>query len=222
MNLEIPINFNSPYRAASMINFWQRWHISLTNAITACVYMPIVKYLKTRTLSHTIIASFIAFFIVGIWHGAGWTFVIFALLNSIGIIVNYVWKYYKYSMPKFLAHIVTLSYILLTLVFFRASSVKDAIDVLIAMLGFNGILFPQKIVTVASNFGLDIMVGDVPGTLPKLIFVTAILIVAFCPNSNQLIKNFRPSYAWLVSITIGFILTILMMTSPTEFLYFQF
>ena len=65
MNLEIPINFNSPYRAASMINFWQRWHISLTNAITACVYMPIVKYLKTRTLSHTIIASFIAFFIVG-------------------------------------------------------------------------------------------------------------------------------------------------------------
>ena len=222
MNLEIPINFNSPYRAAGMINFWQRWHISLTNAITACVYMPIVKYFKTRTLMHTVTASFIAFFIVGIWHGAGWTFVIFAILNAVGVIVNYVWKYYKHSMSKVTAHIVTLLYVLFTMVFFRASTVQDAINVFKAMFGMTEIVYPQKIVTLASHFGLNIPVGDVPGTLPKIVFVIAILLVAFCPNSNQLIKNFQPSYTWLAVTTIGFLLAFLFMTQPTEFLYFQF
>ena len=222
MNLEIPINFNSPYRASSMINFWQRWHISLTNAITACVYMPIVKFLKTRTLMHTITASFISLFIVGIWHGAGWTFVIFAFLNAIGITINYIWKHYKLSMPKFLAHIITLTYVLLTMVFFRAGSVQDAINVFKSMVGLNGIVFPQKIVTLAEHFGILIPVGDVPGTLSKTIFIIAVLLVALCPNSNQLIKNFKPSYTWLVVIIVGFILTILSMTQPTEFLYFQF
>ena len=222
MNLEIPINFNSPYRATGMINFWQRWHISLTNAITACVYMPIVKYLKTRTLMHTVTASFVAFFIVGIWHGAGWTFVIFAILNAVGVIVNYVWKYYKHSMSKVMAHIVTLLYVLLTMVFFRASTVQDAINVFKAMFGMTEIVYPQKIVTLASHFGLNIPVGDVPGTLPKIVFVTAVLLVAFCPNSNQLIKNFQPSYTWLAITTIGFLLAFLFMTQPTEFLYFQF
>ena len=223
MNLEIPINFNSPYHANSVINFWQRWHISLTNAITACIYMPIVKYLKTRTLAHTITASFIAFFIVGIWHGAGWTFVIFALLNSIGVVVNYIWKYYKYSLSKIAAHLATLLYILVTLVFFRAGSVYDAINVLKAMCGMTEVLFPQKLVHFADvHLGLTIPVGEVPGTLPKLIFIAAILIVAFCPNSNQLVKDFRPTYKWLAVTTIGFIIAFLFMTQPTEFLYFQF
>ena len=222
MNLEIPINFNSPYRATGMINFWQRWHISLTNAITACVYMPIVKYLKTRTLVHTVTASFIAFFIVGIWHGAGWTFVIFAILNALGVIVNYIWKYYKHSMSKLLAHIVTLLYVLFTMVFFRAESVNDALNVFRAMFGMTEIVFPQKIVTLASMLNINLTVGDVPGSLSKIVFITAILIVAFCPNSNQLVKNFQPSYKWLAATTIGFLLAFLFMTQPTEFLYFQF
>jgi len=70
--------------------------------------------------------------------------------------------------------------------------------------------------------GIIIPVGDVPGSLSKIVFIAAILIVAFCPNSNQLIKNFRPSYKWLILTTIGFLLAFLFMTQPTEFLYFQF
>ena len=211
MNLEIPINFNSPYRATGMINFWQRWHISLTNAITACVYMPLVKYFKTRTLMHTIAASFIAFFIVGIWHGAGWTFVIFAILNAAGVVVNYIWKYYKLSMPKFFAHLITLFYVLITMVFFRAPSTHSAIEVLKSMLNFDTINF--EILMSTSN---DLQL------LPKILFVIAILIIALCPNSNELIKNFKPSWKWTIAIVIGLILSILFMTQPTEFLYFQF
>lgn len=222
MNLEIPINFNSPYRASSMINFWQRWHISLTNAITACVYMPLVRYFKTRTLGHTVTASFIAFFIVGIWHGAGWTFIAFALLNAGGIVVNYVWKFYNRSMPKPLAHVVTLSYVLLTMIFFRAESIDSALEMLSAMGGANGIVFPQKIVTLASMFGVGLTVGNVPGALPKIVFATAILLTAFCPNSNQLCKKITPAPALAAATAVGLFIAVLHLSSVTEFLYFQF
>ena len=223
MNLEIPINFNSPYRATGMINFWQRWHISLTNAITACVYMPIVKKLKTRTLAHNITASFITLFIVGIWHGAGWTFVIFALLNALGVTINYIWKYYKHSMSKIRAHITTLMYILLTMVFFRAESVSDALNVFKAMFGMTEILFPQKIVHFAEvHMGLSIPVGDIPGTLSKIVFVAAILIVAFCPNSNQIVKSLKPKIWIAIVVTLAFVWSVLHLSSVTEFLYFQF
>lgn len=222
MNFEIPINFNSPYKATGMINFWQRWHISLTNAITACVYMPIVKFLKTKTLINTLIATFISFFIVGIWHGAGWTFVIFAVMNALGVIINYLWKYYKQSMSKISARIITLTYILMTMIFFRATTVEDAINVFKAMFGFNDVVFPQKIVSLMSMININLQVGDVPGTLNKFIFVIAILIVALAPNSNQLLKNFEPNYKWLILTVIGFLISFLFMTQPTEFLYFQF
>ena len=205
MNLEIPINFNSPYRATSVIMFWQRWHISLTNAITACVYIPILKFLKTRSMRNTIIASFISFFIVGIWHGAGWTFVAFALLNSIGIIVNYIWRHYKLNMPKIPAHIFTLLFMVLTMIFFRAENMKDALNVLKAMTHINNLYIPE-----------------ITDDLPVITFIIAVLLTAFCPNSNQLIKKFQPSYTWLIAIIIGFIFALLSMTKPTEFLYFQF
>ena len=222
MNFEIPINFNSPYRASSMINFWQRWHISLTNAITACVYMPIIRRLKTRTLGHTVTASFIAFFIVGIWHGAGWTFVVFALLNAIGIVVNYVWKFYNRSMPKPLAHIATLAYVLFTMIFFRAETLESALEMLSAMGGVNGIVFPQKIVTLASMFGVGLTVGNVPGSLDKIIFAIAIGLVAFCPNSNQLCKKIAPSPILAAATAVALFIAVLHLSRVTEFLYFQF
>ena len=222
MNLDIPINFNSPYRASSMINFWQRWHISLTNAITACVYMPLVRRLKTRTLGHTVTASFIAFFVVGIWHGAGWTFVVFAVMNAVGIVVNYIWKFYNRTMPNLLAHIITLLYVLLTMVFFRADSVSDALNMIAAMFGANGIVFPQKIVSIAATFNISLNVGNVPGSLPKFIFLAALLIVAFSPNSNQLTKKITPSPWLATALAFGLFIAVLHLARVTEFLYFQF
>ncbi len=202
MNLEIPINFNSPYRATGMINFWQRWHISLTNAITACVYMPIMRKFKTRTIFHTVTASFIAFFIVGIWHGAGWTYVVFALINASGIVINYLWKQ-KFSMPKIPAHIVTLFYIMITMIFFRANSVSDALTVIKKLFDFQAGFFS-------------------PETFKLGIFVAAVLIVAFCPSSNNLVKKLKPTIAAAIILIILLVLSLLHLSAVTEFLYFQF
>lgn len=227
MNLSIPINFNAPYRATSIIAFWQRWHISLTNAITACVYFPIVQSFRRRTLLHTVFAASVTLFLVGIWHGAGWTYVIYALLNAAGIAVNYVWRERGGHMPKALAHILLLGYVLATSVFFRASSVADACRMLGIMTGTQGVLWPQKITAFAGHFGLALASGNVPGDLLlKAVFVIAILLVIFAPPSQELVKRLQPgtrSFRFAPAL-LGLILAIavLQFSSVTQFLYFQF
>ena len=227
MNLQIPVNFKAPYRAASLIAFWQRWHISLTNAITACVYYPLVQALGRRTLAHSVLAASVTLFLVGIWHGAGWTYVIFAALNAIGLAVNHVWREKGGRMPKALAHVLLLSFVLVFLVFFRAPSVPDACQLLAVLGGAQGVLWPAKVTALAGHVGLALAPGDVPGVLlPKIVFVAALVLVACAPPSQELAARLQPGtrafrYA---PFALGLLLAIsvLQFGSVTQFLYFQF
>ena len=200
MNIEIPLNLNAPLRAKSLIAFWQRWHISLTNAITACVYMPVLRSFKALSFKAMVFSSFVAFFVVGIWHGAGWTYVTFALLHSGGIVVNHIWRHYHLWMPARLGQIITLLVLLVGMVIFRASDMHNAGQVLLAMAGshgfYSGLQFPHML-------------------------IVAILLVAFSPTSNELSK-YKPSYATAIIISVVFAYSILGLSSITEFLYFQF
>lgn len=223
MNIKIPINFNSPYRANNLISFWQRWHISLTNAITACIYMPMIKRFGTSSFCHVVLAIFVTFFLVGIWHGAGWTYVVFALMHSIGLVVNHAWKHYHLWMSGILSRVFMIFFVLVSMVFFRAQSVSDACTVLFAMAGGQGVAWPQKVVDFLGDFAVGtLLVGNVPGELPKLVFVIAICLVFFSPNSNELVRKFCPSYVAVVALVLGGFGSILLLSQPSEFLYFQF
>ncbi len=227
MNLSIPINFNAPYRATSIMAFWQRWHISLTNAITACVCYPLLRVLGRRTLAKTVFAASVTLFIVGIWHGAGWTYVVFAALNAIFLAFNYVWHAKGFSMPRPLAHVLLLLGIVITMVFFRAPTVTDACQMLSILAGAQGVLWPQKMAAFAAHLGLALPVGNVPGALPKAIFALAILLAAFAPTSNDLVKKLHPGdgrLARLAPYALGllFALGVLQLSAVTQFLYFQF
>lgn len=215
MNISIPINFNAPYRAASLIDFWRRWHISLTNAITACVYMPIVKSFRKPTFFHTALAVFVTFFLVGIWHGAGWTFVVFALMHAVGLTVNHIWKHWRLWMPAFLGRCLTILYVIVSMAFFRAADTGAAIDLLEGMAGLHGgldwpIQTAAEAVTV-QTFGL-----------PLVPFLAALAIVIWCPSSNEIAKRmeFTASAAFLLAVV--FAAAIFSLSSPTEFLYLQF
>lgn len=226
MNLSIPINFKAPYRAASLITFWQRWHISLTNAITACVYYPLVQALGRRTLAHSVFAASVTLFLVGIWHGAGWTYVVFALLNAVGLAINYVWRAKGGHLPHPLAHLLLLLFVLAFLIFFRAPDVTSACQMLGILGGTQGVLWPQKLVALASHVGLALVPGNVPGALPKLAFAAAILLAAFAPPSQELVHRLQPEARGFcfVPIALGllFAIGVLQLASVTSFLYFQF
>lgn len=227
MNLSIPINFKAPYRAASLIAFWQRWHISLTNAITACVYYPLVQALGRRTLVHSVFAASVTLFLVGIWHGAGWTYVIFAALNAVGLAVNHVWRAKGGRMPKACAHALLLLFVLTFLVFFRAPDVPAATQMLAILGGAQGVLWPAKVTALAGHVGLALAPGNVPGVLlPKAVFALAILLVAFALPSQEIVKKIQPGTCAFryAPIALGLLLAvcILQFGAVTQFLYFQF
>lgn len=223
MNLEIPINFNAPYRATSLITFWQRWHISLTNAITACVYMPVLRSFRELTFGAMVFSSFVAFFVVGIWHGAGWKYVLYGLLHASGIVVNHLWRHYHLWMPKNLGRILTLLVVLGGFIIFRADNLTKAGQILVAMGGGNGIVFPGRVAGYIYTYFHILLDSGYLGLnlLPKEILLVAVLIVAFCPTSNELIQ-YKPTYGAMIGLAALFIYAFSYLSSISEFLYFQF
>lgn len=221
MNINIPINFDAPYRAYGIINFWQRWHMSLTTTITNYLYTPMVMACKKITFGKAMAATFASMFIAGIWHGAGWTYIIFGSLHGLGLVLNHTWKKYHLWMWKPLGYVLTLGLVLVAFVFFRAESVTDALQVLYAMVGGNGVLLPPAVATFMNgNFDTNLMAlseYDVPKK--TLVFL---LLVVFCPSSNNIIKKLQPNYKWAVVLAALFSYGIACLSQMTEFLYFQF
>jgi alginate O-acetyltransferase complex protein AlgI len=138
-NIKLPINFNSPYKATGIIDFWQRWHISLTNFIGTYVHTPMVRSFNTITFNKIMFATLLTFLIVGLWHGDSWIFVIFGLLHGIGSIINHYWKKRKRKMNKVLAWFITFNFVNLTFVLFRAKDWSNAMNVLSSMFSFQDI-----------------------------------------------------------------------------------
>ncbi|HEY3308896.1 MAG TPA: MBOAT family O-acyltransferase, partial [Desulfuromonadaceae bacterium] len=106
-NISLPINFNSPYKATGMIDFWKRWHITLTNFVTTYLYTPILRAFGRITFTNSLAAIFLAMLISGFWHGAGWTFIIWGGMHGLGLVVNHIWKKKKLPMPSFLGWLIT-------------------------------------------------------------------------------------------------------------------
>ena len=93
-NIVLPLNFNSPYKATGIIDFWQRWHITLTSFLTNYIYTPMLRSFKNLNFLKSMIATFIVFLIAGLWHGPSWLFVIFGALHGFGLIANHIYRRY--------------------------------------------------------------------------------------------------------------------------------
>ncbi len=165
-NLRFPLNFNSPYKAASVIDYWQRWHMTLTRYLMSYLYNPIALSIARRRMARglkvsravyatpggfgslVLVPIFITMTVAGIWHGAGAQFLVFGLLHAIYLSVNHAWRILRPKrahgvMPSPAAHIasVLLTYlcVLVGSVFFRAPSVPVALTMLSGMLGLHGV-----------------------------------------------------------------------------------
>jgi len=226
-NIALPINFNSPYKATNIIDFWKRWHISLTNFITTYLYAPIMRSFSKITFGKSMLATFLAMFVAGMWHGAGWTFVIWGALHGAALVVNHVWKRRKLKLPPLLGWLITFNFVNAGFVFFRAKSVEDALKVLKGMVGMNGVL-PGTIaeVTMAelvhSKFW-KLLLANLQATNVTLGTMLAILLFTLTvKNSIQLKQQFKPSWKSLVFLALISVYTLSNLNRVSEFLYFQF
>jgi len=220
IGIYIPANFNSPYQSLSIIEFWQRWHISLSNFITTYLYTPLVRSFKKITFNKAMLATLIAMVIVGVWHGSTINFVIFGFLHGVGLVLNNYWKKkIKIKLPNFLAWFLTFIYLNFTFVFFRADSFLDAIQVLTSMFNFN-LLLSDGIMPLHYPEFVQITANIV--AIPPMI-IGALLIFAK-RNSNQIAKEFNPTLINLIGFLILAIISMIYLNSnfSQEYIYNDF
>ena len=225
-NIKLPINFNSPYKALDIQDFWRRWHITLSRFLRDYIYIPLGgnKKGKFRTYNN-LLATFI---LGGFWHGAGWTFIFWGFLHGFALIIHRLWSSIGFKLPKVIAWIITFNFVNIAWVFFRAKEWDDAIKVLSGMIGLNGIIFSDKLLykievirpfisSHSENFGKLIF-----GSTSLSFVLFGIFVVIYYDNVIQIsekIKFTKKILFLLLSVTIG---TLFNMSKVSEFLYFNF
>ena len=128
LGLRLPVNFDSPYRSLSVGEFWKRWHITLTSFLRECLYFPLGG--SRRGTGRAYLNILIVFLVSGLWHGAGWTFVLWGGLHGLGQIAERVWGKGREKLPKLLRWALTFAFVNAAWVFFRAPGVSQALTLL--------------------------------------------------------------------------------------------
>ena len=207
-NIQLPQNFNSPFKSFSIQEFWRRWHMTLSRFLRDYIYFPLggsrCQELKIyRNL-------FLTFLIGGIWHGAGWTFALWGALNGIGLIIQRLYAKLKLKDYNIFNWIITFTFVVSCFVIFRASNISNAFSMLKAMCHIN---------KATAAFSMNVIQND--GL--AIIFVILGFILIWLPyNSNQLLQRFKPTRWTLYFTSICFLISILSLNKVSEFLYFQF
>jgi len=227
-NIKIPQNFNSPYKATDMIDFWKRWHITLTNFITTYIYTPIIRSFNKLTFHKAMLATVITFLIAGLWHGASWMFVIFGGLNGIGITTNHYWKKTKKKMNKVLAWFITFNFVNITFVFFRANDFDAAVKVLRSMFSLDSIVLPiilENKLSFLNQYGVEFnnWAVDIDGNNWTAVWIIlALLAVLLCKNTMEEKERFKLNLKTALFATACFLVGVLSLSKVSEFLYFNF
>lgn len=210
--IRMPLNFSSPYKARSIIDFWRCWHITLSRLLRNYLYIPLGgsrcgSWRRYLNLMLTMLLG-------GLWHGAGWTFILWGCLHGIYLVVNHAWRRIAGSgrsgqgragwLKRFVSTAMTFLAVVVAWVLFRAESLPAAVLMLKAMSGSSGIALPagmdagapEFLVPLARQIGFTFtgMFGngilDWRVTLPLIGFLLGIVFLA--PNSQQIFASVRP------------------------------
>lgn len=225
-NIKLPINFNSPYKALDIQDFWRRWHMTLSRFLRDYIYIPLGG--NRRGEFRTYINLFTTFLLGGLWHGAGWTFIFWGTLHGLALMIHRAWKSFGFTMNKYLAWFITFNFVNLTWIFFRAKEWSDALKVLSGMVGLSGMVISDK--TLSKLIALKSLLTEHSENFGRLIYGTstfvwifiAILMTTLCKNSNEIAHQFKPSWLMLALTLSGVIYTLFDISKVSEFLYFNF
>ena len=225
-NIRLPVNFNSPYKATNIQDFWRRWHITLSRFLRDYVYIPLGGNKKGgfRTYNN-LMATFV---IGGLWHGAGWTFVFWGFLHGLALIIQRLWERLGFKCWTWLAWLITFNFVNIAWVFFRAKEWEDAIKVVGSMFGFGGVVISHKMedsLFFLSKYGIEFgnwMAEIGGGNKMRNYLIIVFFLILFCKNSIQRLNNFQLNYKYLFSTIILFCFSALSLKKTTEFLYFNF
>lgn len=202
--IRLPVNFASPYKASSIIDFWRRWHITLSRFLRDYLYFSLGGGKRGKLRRY--INIFLTMLLGGIWHGAGWTFVVWGSLHGILIVVNHLWVDYSPFHEKrpsvarrYFFTALTLFCVVLTWVPFRAGTIAGMMNVYEGMLGLNGVTLPRQIMSVAPAFagwaqGLGAEMGSfglTSGMIGLVLAPLTLLVLPFFPETHEIFSRYR-------------------------------
>ena len=241
----LPFNFNSPYKATSIIDFWRRWHITLSLFLRDYVYIPLGGNRSGPARRHVNIM--LTMLIGGLWHGANWTFVAWGGLHGLFLLINHAWRNLRGErevnvVRQWIARVATFLLVVLAWVFFRAESFDAAHRVLDGMRGMHGwlhgpLLDPAPgLSEMLKAIGVGVEDDRLAGGLLLGWFVAALAIVWGLPNTQQFLlgegrsKNarlaWRPTFGWAAALGllfgVAFTYNLVAVNRVSEFIYFTF
>lgn len=199
-NIVLPQNFNNPYRALSIRDFWRRWHMTLSRFLRDYIYIPLGG--NRRGFRTSIRNVIITFLLGGLWHGAGWMFLLWGLLHGAGQAVEKLGARCGLTLPKWLSWVLTFAFINVTWVFFRAEQMSAALRLLKGMSGLNGL-------------GLS-----AAGGLKWAILLIILLLGVILGRSEQPVRT--KSWKTALVMALIFVLSLFFFNRITPFLYFNF
>ncbi|WP_300454980.1 MBOAT family protein [Accumulibacter sp.] len=251
----LPLNFNSPYKATSISDFWRRWHMTLSRFLRDYLYIALGgsrkgPFRRQANLMATMLLG-------GLWHGASWNFVLWGGLHGVYLVINHAWRALRESGPARAIAVgrierlagwgLTFFAVVVAWVFFRATTLGGALNMLQGMLGMQGFSLPLAFLPVLGGaadslraWGVEFYLGGGSRFAATWIWSVALLSIAlFLPNTQELMRLHRPgldfypassesrlewkpnaAWAWMMAGIAA--AGVLSLSQATEFLYYQF
>ncbi|MBF0176684.1 MAG: MBOAT family protein [Magnetococcales bacterium] len=210
--IRLPINFASPLKARSIIEFWGRWHITLSRLIMNHLHASLALWFM-RHRSHNAVRRLspwsmtvtapllITFLLMGVWHGAGWNFLLYGLIHGVAAVVSHAWKERRKPLTPWLAWLTTFLVLNLSWVPFRATNFAAIVNMYAGLTGLNGFAVPPWILAQVQPGLADFLhlvpgvLGHVPATQYFLLFPPLLWAVLNLPNSCEMLGAQKPGLA---------------------------
>ena len=228
LNIMLPINFDSPYKALNIRDFWKRWHVSLTKFLTKYIYIPLGGSRKGKWF--TCLNTLIVFLISGIWHGANWTFIVWGILHGLLMIFDRATEKRQESIFKPVRWLVSFSAVNVLWLLFSSYTVRQWGSILKLILRFESMsvseeLIRQFVIPESVFFAnvipfIDNLSTSVYGFW-MLLFLTAAFVIVLIPENNY--RSLRRTSPWsMAAAALAFLWGVICLGSETVFVYFRF
>jgi len=204
-NIKLPYNFNSPYKARNMADFWRRWNITVSSFFDDYIFRNVFRF-GDRSVK-LVFATFVTFFVSGIWHGAGWNYILWGIANGILVSVVNLTTVHRIRFPAIISYPLTFICIILTRVLFDSASYTEIKKTYSLMFSFD---FSGAGAFMSDNLETVILI------------ILSAVICFFFKNTKEISEGYKMSYKWAVISAVLLSLSLFNMSQVSRFLYFDF
>ena len=203
--IKLPLNFNSPYQSLNIADFWRRWHMTLSRFLRDYLYIPLGGNRRGPTRRY--VNLMVTMLLGGLWHGAGWTFVLWGGVHGLTLVLHQGWTrivpsgLIHYLLYRQLAWAITFLLVVVTWVLFRAQTIDGAGTMLAGMFGINGIAIPPAIAArlgwlwdILAGLGITTSGGGGAAFIGTWLWIIALFTVArVAPNTQEIMSRVGPA-----------------------------